>query len=336
MTNRRPAATSDGSGWRTAKTLDEFAILCCREPHLRLRSNPDAFSLGQRAGRVGPVTLSQLVVRTDTSLDCGERCSGYRVNVLQAGRFESTHRGSYQRAGRGTVAVYQPEGHTAARWTAGTRMLGVKLDRSAVDDALSDTLGRQVTSQLDLAPFMPTTTAAGRDWISMLLLFYAQISRPDGLFTQPLVALPFADSLIRGFLLAVDHPDRDAVAAAAPRPAPRTIRAALEIIEAEADQPLTVSALAARTHVSARALQQGFRSHLDVSPMEYLRQVRLRRAHQELRDSDPSSVTVSAIAYRWGFTNPGRFAAAHTERYGESPSEALRRNEFRAATLPRR
>jgi AraC-like DNA-binding protein len=313
----------------TAKTLDDFAILCCEEPHLTLRSNPDSFSLGQRVGSVGPVTLSQLVVKTGVSLDCGDRCSGYRVNVLQTGRFESTHRGSSLDAGRGALAVYQPEGHTAARWEAGTRMLGVKLDRCAVDDALSDALGRQLTSQIDFAPVLATTTSAGRSWLRMLLLLYDQISRPDSLFNQPLVGLPFADSLIRGFLLAANHPDRDAIAAAAPRPAPRTIRAALEIIEAEADQPLTASTLAARTHVSVRSLQQGFRSHLDVSPMEYVRQVRLRRAHQELLDSDPSSVTVSSVANRWGFTNAGRFAAAHMQRYGESPSKTLYRYVMR-------
>ncbi|GBG37003.1 AraC family transcriptional regulator [Mycobacterium montefiorense] len=316
----------------TAKTLDEFAILCCKEhPHLTLLSNPDSFALTQRAGGVGPVTLSELVVRSDVALDCGEHCSGYRVNVMRSGRFESTHRGSAQHAGRGTVAVYRPEGHTAARWAAGTQMLGVKLDRNAVDNALSDALGRQVTSQVDFAPNVAMTTPAGRGWISMLLLFYEQISRPDSLFNQPLVGLPFADGLIRGFLLAADHPDREAVAAAAPRPAPRTIRAALDIIEAEAHLPLTISALATRTHVSVRSLQQGFRDHLDVSPMAYLREVRLRRAHQALLDSDPSSVTVSSIAFRWGFTNPGRFATAHAERYGEPPSETLRRREFRAS-----
>jgi AraC-like DNA-binding protein len=48
-----------------------------------------------------------------------------------------------------------------------------------------------------------------------------------------------------------------------------------------------------------------------------------------LLDSDPSSLTVASVAYRWGFTNPGRFAAAHAQRYGESPSATLRRNEFR-------
>jgi AraC-like DNA-binding protein len=330
MTNGLPAALSEGSEWMTAKTLDDFAILCCQEPHLTLRSNPRSLSLGQRAGSIGPVTLSQLVIGTDMSLDCGDQCSGYRIMVLQSGQYESVHRGSSQRSGRGSVVVYQPEGHTAARWLAGARLLGVKLDRSAVDDALSDALGRQITAQIDVAPFLPTNTAVGRGWINMLALFKDQIFKPDSLFNQPLVGLPFADSLVRAFLLAADHPDRDAVAADARRPAPRTIRAALEIIDAEAHLPLTVSALASRTHVSVRSLQQGFRSHLNASPMEYLRQVRLRRAHQMLLDADPASTTVASVAYRWGFTNPGRFAIAHAERYGESPSETLRRTGFRA------
>jgi transcriptional regulator GlxA family with amidase domain len=89
-----------------------------------------------------------------------------------------------------------------------------------------------------------------------------------------------------------------------------------------------VSSLAARTHVSVRSLQLGFRSHLDASPMEYLRQVRLRKAHHTLRESDPSEVTVASVAYRWGFTNLGRFAAAHAERYGETPSVTLHRKTF--------
>jgi transcriptional regulator GlxA family with amidase domain len=59
--------------------------------------------------------------------------------------------------------------------------------------------------------------------------------------------------------------------------------------------------------------------------MAYLREVRLRRAHQHLLDSDPSIVTVASVAYRWGFTNLGRFAAAHAARYSEPPVTTLRR-----------
>lgn len=59
--------------------------------------------------------------------------------------------------------------------------------------------------------------------------------------------------------------------------------------------------------------------------MAYLRDVRLRRVHQELLVSDSSVDMVARIAYRWGFSDTGRFAAAHAARYGESPAVTLRR-----------
>jgi hypothetical protein len=60
--------------------------------------------------------------------------------------------------------------------------------------------------------------------------------------------------------------------------------------------------------------------------MAYLRQVRLRRAHQQLLESDTTAETVAAVAKRWGFTNLARFAAVYVTRYGESPASALRRS----------
>jgi transcriptional regulator GlxA family with amidase domain len=44
-----------------------------------------------------------------------------------------------------------------------------------------------------------------------------------------------------------------------------------------------------------------------------------------LVESDPSVVTVASVAYDWGFTNLGRFAAAHAARYREPPAKTLRR-----------
>jgi AraC-like DNA-binding protein len=58
--------------------------------------------------------------------------------------------------------------------------------------------------------------------------------------------------------------------------------------------------------------------------MAYLRVVRLRRAHRDLRSADPVHTTVARIARRWGFTNLGRFAAAHQRMYGQTPLQALR------------
>lgn len=179
-------------------------------------------------------------------------------------------------------------------------------------------------SQIDFVPVMPLSSAVTQSWVSMLVLFTKQLFSPDNLINQPLVGTPFVESLVRGFLLAANHPHRDALTGDAKYIAPQAIRTAIEIIEEEAHLPLTLSSIAARSHVSVRSLQQGFQRHLDTSPMAYLREVRLRKAHQTLLESNPSTVTVASVAYRWGFTNLGRFASAHATRYGEAPSATLR------------
>ncbi len=315
--------------WARAEKFDDFALVCCGQPHLTLLGDPHDFSLTQRVGRMGPVTISDIRVGSDLAMDAGEVCGSYRVLVVQSGRTSAMHRGRYVVGGPGTAAVYAPEGLAWGRWDAGSKLVCLKINRRAVDAALSDAVGRQVTAHPDFAPVLPMAAAPTRSWINMLLFFKDQFFRPDGLLNQPLVGLPFVDSLVRGFLVAAEHPFRDDVAEHEPQPvAPRAVRTAVEIIEAEAHLPLTLSSIAARCHVSARSLQQGFRRHLQTTPMAYLREVRLRRAHQCLLESDPSIDSVASIAYQWGFSNLGRFAAAHTARYHELPAATLRRSAF--------
>jgi AraC-like DNA-binding protein len=314
--------------WARADEFDAWARLCCHNPHLNLVSDPAAFSLTQRLGRTGPVRLSEIIVGSDTSMESTELCSTYRVLLLRSGQMECVHEGASVSAGPGSVYVAAPDGVSAARWTAGSTMVSFMIDSCALDDALCDALGRQVAPRVAFTPLMPTKAAETRSWISMLLLFKEQMFQTNSLLERPLVGLPFAESLVRAFLLAADHSHRNALTGDEQLPAPRTVRLAVDIIEAEAHSPLTVSSIAARCHVSVRALQQGFRRYMGSSPMAYLREVRLRRAHQSLLTSDPSETSVASVAYQWGFTNMGRFAAAHTARYDEPPAATLRRRTF--------
>jgi AraC-like DNA-binding protein len=312
--------------WTPVQEFDEFVELCgCDRPHLNLLTDPELFSTTQRGGRMGPVTLQDVVLDADTSIDCGDVCSTYRVFLVRSGRAAGKHKGLPAGGGAGTAAVHAPEGLAGLQWDAGTEILLFKMARHAVEDALGDALGRQLASQPDFAPLMATNTAAARNWINMLVLFAEQFFHPDGLLNQPLVGMPFVDTLVRGFLFAAEHSHRDALMGRDRSVTPRAIRTAVDVIEAEAQLPLTLSSIAARSQLSVRSLQQGFKRHLGMSPMSYLREVRLRRAHQTLLTSDPSIVTVASVAYDWGFTNLGRFAAAHAARYSEPPAKTLRR-----------
>lgn len=103
-----------------------------------------------------------------------------------------------------------------------------------------------------------------------------------------------------------------------------TARRAAAYIEEHAHEDISSADIAAAAHVTIRAVQLAFRRHLATSPMAYLRRIRLDRAHRQLMDADPARESVTAVAYRWGFASPGRFAAYYRAAYGVPPSQTLR------------
>ncbi len=103
------------------------------------------------------------------------------------------------------------------------------------------------------------------------------------------------------------------------------VRGAVEYIHAHAHEPLTVSDVARAADLSVRGLQEAFQRSLDRTPMQYLREVRLRRAHEDLRRAEPGSIAVADVAARWGFTHMGRFSGEYLRRFGEYPKQTLRR-----------
>lgn len=103
-----------------------------------------------------------------------------------------------------------------------------------------------------------------------------------------------------------------------------TARRAAVFIDEHAQDDITTADIAAAAHVSIRAVQLAFRRHLDTTPTAYLRRVRLDHVHRQLLDAEPVRESVAAVAYRWGFASPGRFAAYYRQAYGVSPGQTLR------------
>jgi AraC-like DNA-binding protein len=281
----------------------------------------------QRTGALGPITVLDLKFGADTWIRCADERPYYQVNIVATGRIQLRHRGREIVCAPGLANVCLPEGElTVHRWSAGSRVIAVRMNRDVLEDALSEALGRELTTQIDFALSVATARGPARTWVQMFGMLAGEIFRPDTAVNQPLVQAPLVHSLIHAMLLATDHPYRSLLSAQAKFVAPASIRPAVDIIEAEPYLPLTVNSLARRCGIGSRSLQQNFVRHLGVSPMAYLQQVRLRRAHQDLLAADPSVETVAEIARRWGYTNAGRFAAAHSARYGEPPLSTLRRS----------
>jgi transcriptional regulator GlxA family with amidase domain len=60
-----------------------------------------------------------------------------------------------------------------------------------------------------------------------------------------------------------------------------------------------------------------------LGPVTFLRHKRLCAIHSVLRQSDPTTVTVTEVAMQQGFIEFGRFSHYYRSLFGEYPSETL-------------
>jgi transcriptional regulator GlxA family with amidase domain len=108
------------------------------------------------------------------------------------------------------------------------------------------------------------------------------------------------------------------------RLAPRTVRAAEQFMIEHAAELPTMADVARAVGTSVRTLSAAFKSFRGYPPSAFLREQRLQGARRVLSAAPPGA-SVSAIAAAWGYINMGEFARSYRLRFGERPSDTLRR-----------
>jgi AraC-like DNA-binding protein len=174
-------------------------------------------------------------------------------------------------------------------------------------------------------PLSTEPVAGGaRLWTEAVRYVDAVLADPN-IGSAPLVLAHAGRVLAATLLTAFPNTASAALAPADTRDAhPAALQRAVAFIEANPHVDLTVHDIARAARVSVRAIQIAFRRYLDTTPMGFLRRVRLDRARADLQTAVPGSgTTVTAVAARWGYARPSRFAADYRAAYGDYPHQAL-------------
>ena len=93
-------------------------------------------------------------------------------------------------------------------------------------------------------------------------------------------------------------------------------------MEAHLDESLTIPALSRRACLSATTFKEAFRQLYGLPVHTWLRQRRMERAAELLRDTE---LRVAEIAAQVGYENQSKFAAVFARQFGCPPLEYRRR-----------
>lgn len=110
------------------------------------------------------------------------------------------------------------------------------------------------------------------------------------------------------------------------------IQKVLTIIDEHmADPDFSVETLSNELFMHRAAIYRKVLAITGISPLEFIRQVRLKRGHQLL---GKSQMTISEIAYKVGFNNPKKFSQYFKEEFGITPSQFLKQFQKRDGERP--
>lgn len=107
----------------------------------------------------------------------------------------------------------------------------------------------------------------------------------------------------------------------------RRIKAVLECqayMFSRRGEAVTLQDLSDMSGLRPRSLINAFQAVTSLSPMAFLRALRLARVRETLLDADLPARVID-VATEWGFWHMGHFTAAYRAMFGETPSETLRR-----------
>ena len=130
--------------------------------------------------------------------------------------------------------------------------------------------------------------------------------------------------------------------------APRllAVERARRYIEAHLSDPIRLADLCTHAHSQARSLEYGFRELVCLSPMSYIRMLRLGEVRSQLKGTSEKR-SISEIALDAGFSHLSQFVVDYKRVFGETPSATRRsvrlakagaetesRNAFSLQSLP--
>jgi AraC family ethanolamine operon transcriptional activator len=197
-------------------------------------------------------------------------------------------------------------------------MLGLELDAAAWRRCVEhDPVSGQQSAIGPQAGLQQHDAAALASLKQGLVVLFSNVETKPEVFASAAVQARVLDNVLEqvGDLLACPAPPGNAHSHWA------VTQRARDIIHAQLDSPPTVLALCEQLGVSRRTLQNCFQTVLGVSPLSYLRAVRLNAARQALK----TAASVTAAATDLGFWHFGHFAHDYQQMFGELPSEAFRR-----------
>ncbi|MFC4520217.1 AraC family transcriptional regulator [Cupriavidus pinatubonensis] len=275
-------------------------------------------SMASTLGYVEYGTDVTISVHNDAPLNC------YSVSLPLTGQQELAARGQLWLSDQDRGLILSPHETQNLAIMGNCRKIIVSIPSPALRQVLERLLQRSLDTALTFEPQMDAANGDQAVWWRMVRFLVGEIGRAEPFLNHQHMAEDLEHTLLKGLLLSQPHNYSQELAEAMRPSCPHYLLRARQFIYDNAREDIVLEDIERAAGVSRYKLFDGFKEHFGHAPMAYLKKHRLDAVRRELI-LDCSERNVSSIAMGWGFSHLGRFSSDYKQRFGETPSQTLKR-----------
>ena len=266
------------------------------------------------------VSLNVLGYGADVAINPGELQDFYLLQLPLSGWAVVHHRGEEVRASPACGTLLNPDRPAEMIWKSDCRKLMVQIAATYLQRVAREEIGADLPGPVRFDPKVELTSQEGQRLFGVSLaaarIFEAGEVPPTA---QDLNLLALERQLAVS-MLEIQPSNISHLLAARRVCSAAHLRRAIAYIRSSFHDSITLDDIATAAGVHHRTLQTTFRAQLGVTPIQFLRDVRLDNARFHLLRRH-NRASVSDIAYDCGYSHLGRFSRDFRARFGHAPSE---------------
>lgn len=305
---------------------DGVARIFCPHRLTPLQRGAPGFHAMHNSARFDGYSVNYVQYGAEVEIDPGKLDGFFLLQVPLNGSSDVRCGAARVESSPDVATLLSPTLPTVMTWHAGCSKLIVLIERKAVEGHLAALLDRSPDA-VEFDAQVPLTDAIGQAIRAHVMLMQQAATQsivlPAG--SGRLVQRELRNGLVGLLLTGLSHDHTALLAQGAAMPAPGHVKRAEDFLNAHPDRDVSVTELADIAGVSLRSLQDGFRRFRNTTLTDAIRDVRLAY-WRRLLQSPPDGAGVGALAIAAGLMHLGRAAALYAKRYGETPSDTLRRH----------
>lgn len=273
---------------------------------------------------LGSVHLGYLKYGAPVSIDIDNLTTRYILKLPLHGQSStSLGRQESKKTDLSYGAVLSPEQVFKMRFNEDYEEVLVSINRALLDSQFYKLTGVYASDGISFDLTFDLQRGVGCAIRELVQFLIGQTEYSRSVLSPQMVKQQFTEMFANLMLTGLEHSNTGMLQRSEYKVRPRAIKQAADYIENHYTRPITVSEISDHVDVNIRSLQAGFKRTYDMTPKQYLKELRLTKLRERLLQADPPD-SVTDLIIQSGFSHLGRCAIEYRKRFGESPSETFR------------